>query len=87
MGKNFCDKFSTLHLISGMIAHHVGISLTHAIVIHTLFELTENTPTGRKFLQNIKVWPGGKDSADTLENMVGDTAFFVLGFCLKKKLL
>jgi hypothetical protein len=50
-------------------------------VIHTIFEILENTQTGIYIINNyITFWPGGKPKADTLINNLGDTVFAILGW-------
>jgi hypothetical protein len=81
MGIMFMDNFSLLHFASGVIANFWGISFEHWFLLHILFEIVENTEGGIYFIDNyIKIWPGGKEQADSLINMIGDQFFGVLGW-------
>jgi hypothetical protein len=83
MGTKFMDQYSLLHLASGIIARYWNLSLLAWIVLHTLFEWMENTQSGMRFIHTyIKIWPGGKLSADSITNSIGDTIFSVLGWCI-----
>jgi len=81
MGLKFMDKYSYLHFAVGIITYYWGVKLNMGLIIHTIFELSENTETGVNFINNvITFWPGGKPSSDSYLNMFGDTVFFVLGW-------
>jgi hypothetical protein len=85
MGKYFFDQYSILHMAVGIVAYFFGIKLSNWIIIHLIFELTENTQTGiyiiNKYFKDI--WPGGKPSADTFTNsMLGDNFFAILGWVI-----
>ncbi len=83
MGTLFFDKYSLLHLATGIIARFWNIPILWWIVLHTLFEYLENTKTGRIFINTyLTYWPGGKPSADTFLNNIGDTIFGILGWLL-----
>ena len=50
-------------------------------ILHTVFELSENTKTGMWFINTyLKAWPGGKSHADTWFNILGDTIYAMLGW-------
>lgn len=75
------DKFSYLHFVTGALVYYWNISLPIWILLHTLFEIFENTSFGIKFIDNyIKLWPGGKKYADSFINSIGDTFFAILGW-------
>jgi len=60
-----------------------NISLTHTILIHSLFEFIENTSLGMYFINNyITFWPGGKPYTDSFINNIGDTIGIIVGWCL-----
>ncbi len=81
MGTTFLDKYSYLHFAVGILFRFFNISLPISIIIHTLFEIIENTQTGIYFIDHyIKWWPGGKKQADNIINSIGDTFFFILGW-------
>jgi hypothetical protein len=81
MGKFLFDKYSILHFISGFIAYSLGVSLVLWILIHMTFEILENTEEGMYFIRNYLVfWPGGKDKADAMINILGDNISAILGW-------
>jgi len=87
MGKYFIDQFSILHFSSGVIAYFWGISFLNWIILHTIFEILENTKKGVHFIDTyLKIWPGGKKSSDYLINSIGDTIFAIIGFIISKYL-
>jgi len=88
MGLNFADQYSLLHFAVGVVLYFWNIPLILAIILHTIFEIVENTKMGMKFINTYIIhpgyfsWPGGKDYADSLINNVGDTIFFTVGWAL-----
>jgi len=81
MGFRFIDQYSYLHFASGVIFFYFNVSLFHWFLLHTLFEIVENTPTGIHIINTyLTFWPGGKPKADTLLNNLGDTVFAMLGW-------
>ena len=85
MGEKFIDKYSLLHFATGIIFYYFNISLLNSLIIHTLFEIIENSKFGIHFINKyLKFWPGGKPKSDTLTNSIGDTFFFIVGWMLAK---
>ena len=88
MGLNFADQYSLLHFAVGVVLYFWNIPLILAIILHTIFEIIENTKMGMKFINTYIIhpgyfsWPGGKNYADSLINNVGDTIFFAVGWVL-----
>jgi hypothetical protein len=81
MGVHFIDKYSYLHFVVGATIFYWNISLFHWVLIHTLFEIVENSKFGIHAINTyFKFWPGGKPKADTLINNLGDTLFAILGW-------
>jgi hypothetical protein len=80
MGFHFTDKYSLLHFATGIIAYYWSISFVLWFIIHLLYEYIENTEQGIKIINKIKIWPGGKDSPDTILNRVGDQFYALLGW-------
>ena len=81
MGYRFIDQYSYLHFVVGATIFYWNISLFHWFLLHTLFEIVENTSTGIYIINNyITFWPGGKPAPDTLINNLGDTVFAILGW-------
>jgi hypothetical protein len=87
MGKKLIDQYSFLHFSTGCIAYFFGITLFWWIIIHTLFEIIENSPKGVRFIDtHLKFWPGGKKSSDNLINSISDLIFAIIGYLVAKKL-
>ena len=85
MGTYFMDQYSLLHFAVGIVMYFWGLSLRHAFVLHTIFELSENTELGMRFINsNFSMWPGGKPKADSNLNILGDTVFALIGFWLAR---
>ncbi len=81
MGQYFLDQYSLLHFATGVIFYFWGVSAKSTFIIHTLFELFENTSYGMYFINHyIKFWPGGKPFSDSFINSFGDTVFTMVGF-------
>ena len=80
MGQNIFDQYSYLHFAVGIICYFWNIDFNKALLVHTIFEFSENTTIGIKFINNFKMWPGGKPKSDSIINMIGDTIFFIIGF-------
>lgn len=86
MGRYLLDRYSLLHIMWGMIANLFGIPLLEWIILHIIFEITENHPIGMFVINNGfgSLWPGGKPEADTLINSVGDTLCAIIGWYVVK---
>ncbi len=70
MGKYLFDQYTFLHFAVGIIAYFWNISFKIWIIIHTLFEIFENTETGMYIINNyIPLWPGKKPKKDTYINI------------------
>ena len=88
MGLKFADQYSLLHFAVGIVLYFWNIPLVLGIILHTLFEIVENTTVGMKFINKYIIhpgyfsWPGGKDYTDAFINNIGDTVFFVIGWLL-----
>lgn len=81
MGIGFTDKYSYLHLASGVVAYFFNINFFWWFMIHMLFEIIENTPFGINFINKYLIfWPGGKPKADSLLNNIGDQTFAMIGW-------
>lgn len=83
MGTLGFDKYSLLHFASGIIARFWNVPLIFWIFLHALFEYLENTNIGRHIINTyIRLWPGGKPSADNIVNQVSDIIFGTFGWIL-----
>ena len=81
MGYYWVDQFSLLHFATGVLSYFWGVNLYLTIVIHTLFEVFENTTMGMRFINYyLTLWPGGKNHPDSLVNSISDTLFTGLGW-------
>jgi hypothetical protein len=82
MGVFFTDTYSLLHFATGIILYYFGFSFLLMTIIHIIFEVVENSNYGMMIIRNIKIWPGGKETADTLINNLGDQFYASLGWLL-----
>ena len=81
MGQHFIDQYSLLHFAVGIVAYFWGIDILLLLLIHTVFEISENTVFGMNIINNyIKIWPGGKPTADSISNQIGDTISSIIGW-------
>ena len=81
MGYQLFDQFTYLHFASGIIAYFWGLSFWAWFVLHTIFEIVENTNLGIWTINHlIKIWPGGKPGPDDLTNIIGDTIGSIIGW-------
>ena len=82
MGKQLYDRYSVLHFLTGALAFQTNLRFLPFMIGHTLFELAENSSAGIAVLRKIPFWPGGKEHADSLLNMIGDTLAASAGYSL-----
>jgi hypothetical protein len=82
MGLFFTDKFSLLHLATGIVAYYWSLSFLSWSVLHLLFEIGENTTLGMKLINHFTFWPGGKDKADSFINSLGDQFYASIGWAI-----
>jgi len=82
MGNNIIDQYSLLHFASGIMAYFWNISLVNWIIIHTIFEIVENSEYGMKAINTVfkNIWPGGKKYSDSVSNITSDIIFAILGW-------
>ncbi len=81
MGKSIIDQYTYLHFATGIMSYFWGVSFVHLIILHTLFEIIENTAIGIKFINKyFTFWPGGKAYPDNIINRVGDTLGAIVGW-------
>ena len=81
MGKYFFYQYTYLHFASGIITYYWNISFKNWIILHTIFEILENTNFGMYIINNfIKLWPGGKGYKDSFINSLSDSLFAFLGW-------
>ena len=85
MGKYSVDQYSLLHFAVGIIAYFWGFSWQHTLLVHVVFELSENTNQGMYFINNyMPFWPGGKPYADSLVNQASDTLMTMIGWYISR---
>ena len=83
MGTKIFDQYTLLHFATGVIAYFWGLSLPLFFVIHTAFEILENTKQGINFINRyFTFWPGGKPQANHIINRIGDTIGAISGWYL-----
>ena len=82
MGYKIFDQYSLLHFASGVICYFYGIKFSTSVMLHTLFEIVENTKLGMHIINTyLTFWPGGKPKADSFINsIIGDNLSFALGW-------
>jgi hypothetical protein len=81
MGYQYFDKYTYLHFAVGIVAYYWNISLPNWVILHTIFEILENTQMGMNIINEyIVLWPGGKQKSDTIINNIGDTIGTILGW-------
>lgn len=87
MGSKLFDQYTLLHFATGVMAYFWGMSFTLFFLIHTAFELFENTETGINFINRwFTIWPGGKPQANSIINRIGDTIGAIIGWYTAYKL-
>ena len=84
MGACFFDQYSILHAATGVVAYFWQVPLWLFFLVHTAFEIIENSVPGMAFINQYlyRYWPGGKPMADSLTNTLGDTVFALLGWAV-----
>ena len=88
MGQQAIDEFSYLHLATGIIFRFFELGIFSSLVIHTAFEILENTMKGVRFINTyLTMWPGGKTEPDSVMNSVFDTVFFAAGWVLADQII
>jgi hypothetical protein len=81
MGSKLFDKFAYLHFGTGIVVYYWGLSFVWWLILHTVFEVVENTPRGVHFIDNyLTFWPGGKLKPDSITNSFGDTIGAIVGW-------
>ena len=81
MGYQLFDQYTYLHFAVGIVVYFWNISLLNFLILHTIFEILENTQMGLNIINKyIVFWPGGKEKSDTIINSVGDTFGALLGW-------
>jgi hypothetical protein len=86
MGKYLLDVYSILHFTVGILWCYMGFDIISLLLIHTIFEIIENSKIGMYIINTyLKIWPGGKPSADTLINSISDISISLIGWILADK--
>ena len=81
MGINLFDQYTYLHFATGIVAYFFNISLVSWFILHSIFELIENTNIGINIINiYLKFWPGGKPYKDSFINSIGDTFGTIIGW-------
>ena len=88
MGKFIFDKYSILHFSVGVIWRYLELDFISLIIIHTIFEIVENSKPGMFIINNyFKLWPGGKPTPDTIINSISDIIVSVLGWIIADRFI
>lgn len=75
------DSYTYLHFGVGIILYYWGVRLKNLLIIHTLFEIIENTKFGMSIINiYFTKWPGGKPYSDSLINILGDSIGVIFGW-------
>lgn len=83
MGKYLFDQYTLLHFSVGIIAYFWNINIFLLFILHTIFEILENTNYGMKLINKYFImWPGGKPKQDSLINILGDTIGVLVGWII-----
>lgn len=86
MGKYLLDVYSILHFAVGILWHYMGFDIISLLLLHTIFEIIENSTVGMYIINTyFKFWPGGKPSTDTLINSISDISISLVGWVLADK--
>jgi hypothetical protein len=81
MGYKLFDQYTYLHFATGIILYFWNISLLKLFILHTIFEILENSQMGIHFINKYMVfWPGGKPKSDSTINSIGDTIGAIIGW-------
>ena len=87
MGSDLFDPFSLLHFSVGVFFYAINIDFIYTFLLHTIFEIIENSPVGVNFINtHLSFWPGKKRLADTLKNSTSDLLFSIIGWLGAKKI-
>ena len=86
MGIYFIDEYTLSHFIGGMIMQRLGLSRVISYSLAILYEMFENyiyalvAPHACIHVKYILPIPDCKTKADTIQNIVGDMFFYILGY-------
>lgn len=81
MGNKLFDQYTYLHFAVGIIVYFWNISFLNWLILHTIFEILENSQIGINFINKyMTFWPGGKERPDTIINIIGDTCGTTFGW-------
>ena len=88
MGTAIIDKYTILHFSVGIIFRYLGFNLLILLIIHTVFEIVENSKPGMLIINNyFKLWPGGKPAPDSTINSISDIVFSLLGWVIADRFI
>jgi hypothetical protein len=86
MGIKYFDMYSPSHAFGGATFYLLGFNFKISIILHTLFEIFENYFWVNQGGYCIKIpflkQKDCKTKPDSIQNIIGDTIFFILGFIL-----
>jgi len=76
-GQAIVDRFTFLHLLSGIAVGMAGLQFWAWVLLHGLYEVWENTKLGQQMIQQIPFWPAHPEST---RNSAGDQAAAIIGW-------
>jgi hypothetical protein len=82
MGTKPMDRFSFLHVATGIVSYYLGISLKWWTILNIAYEIIDNTNCFMYIVNNYipNIWPGGKPGPDTIINSMGDILSSIFGW-------
>jgi hypothetical protein len=86
MGVKYFDAYSPSHFFAGLTFYLLNIDFITSIILHTIFEIFENyfwvQQGGYCIKLPILKLKDCKTKPDTIQNIIGDTISFALGYIL-----
>ncbi len=80
---DYFDKYSCLHIASGITAYIWGLSLPKWIVVHLAYSFFENSKMGINFTRDyLAFFKTYKEKGDSMENLIGDTICAIIGWLI-----
>lgn len=65
MGNQIFDQYTYLHFATGITAYFWNVNLLNTIILHTIFEILENTNIGMKITLFEQIIEEGEDEYDS----------------------
>ena len=85
---NAITFMSILHMLSGIIGHRIGLKFYQFLILHTIWELFENTKYGilitNWFIKYIYRLNNTVYNGDSILNLLFDFIFAIIGYKLSE---